>query len=645
MLQFFRNFFSSKLGIAVTLGFLALIAFAFASADVSNTGGFGGVAGGDRVASVGKDRIDTSALSQAATSALENLRRDDPTVSMKAFIARGGLDSVLEQIIDRTAIGEFGRRHGIVAGDRLVDSEIAKIPAFQGPDGKFSQTAYRQAIAQQGISEKLIRADLAQGLVARQIMVPASFAAVLPADLARRYAGILRERREGAIALLPSAAFVSGKAPDDRDIAAFYVRKRDNYIRPERRVVRFAVFGDSVLKDIPAPTDAELQARYKANSALYAPSENRTFTQLIVPGEAAARDVLAGISGGRSMEAAASARGLAASKISRVSRQALAAQSSTALADAVFAASPGLIARPVRSPLGWHVIRLDTLERIPGRTFEQARPELVEQLTVLKRRAAINDLSARLEEEFDNGATLTDVVKELGLTMTITQPLTADGRNYANPDLAAPAVLGRALAAAFAMERENQPQVAEIEPGKVFIVFDVTNIQPSAPAPLAEIKGEVAAALLLERGATDARAAAERVLAATRKGTGLQAAMAALGIPLPPVDTVSLGREDLARQQNGVPPPVALLFSMAKGTQKLLKAPNDRGWYVVSLTQIVPGQLKADDPLITAAQRQLGATTGMEYAESLRRAIRAEVGVEKNPAAIKAVRNQLNGGS
>jgi peptidyl-prolyl cis-trans isomerase D len=57
MLQPFRNFFKSKIGIAVTLGFLALIAVAFASSDVANTGTFGGIAGGDRVAIVGGEKV------------------------------------------------------------------------------------------------------------------------------------------------------------------------------------------------------------------------------------------------------------------------------------------------------------------------------------------------------------------------------------------------------------------------------------------------------------------------------------------------------------------------------------------------------------------------------------------------------------
>ena len=45
------------------------------------------------------------------------------------------------------------------------------------------------------------------------------------------------------------------------------------------------------------------------------------------------------------------------------------------------------------------------------------------------------------------------------------------------------------------------------------------------------------------------------------------------------------------------------------------------------------------------ARRELGSAVVNEYAEVLRKAIRKEVGVKKNDAAIKAVRSQLGGDS
>ena len=174
---------------------------------------FGSVTGGERVASVGKREISTADLSQAATSALDQLKQRDPRLTMKDFVAGGGLDNALDQLIDRAAITEFGAAHGIVASDRLVDSELTKIDAFKGVDGKFSEQAFRAVLAQRQLSEAAVRHDIAQGLVIRQLLVPAAFGARMPAEAVTRYAALLTERRSGAIALLPAAAFVPKGEP------------------------------------------------------------------------------------------------------------------------------------------------------------------------------------------------------------------------------------------------------------------------------------------------------------------------------------------------------------------------------------------------------------------------------------------------
>src|SRR5690606_36551521 len=135
MLQSFRSFFQSKIGIVVTLAFLGLIAIAFASSDVANTGTFGGIAGGDRVAVVGDDRVSSSDLSRATTSALESARQQNPTLTMEAFLAQGALDEVLSQMLQRFAIAEYGEQIGHRAGNNLVNSELLQIDAFRGADG------------------------------------------------------------------------------------------------------------------------------------------------------------------------------------------------------------------------------------------------------------------------------------------------------------------------------------------------------------------------------------------------------------------------------------------------------------------------------------------------------------------------------
>lgn len=641
MLHFFRSFISSKVGAVFALLFLGLIAFAFAAGDMAgfHTPGLSGT----NVAKVHGRQISETDLSQAASNALENLRQDNPRLSMAGFIASGGLDKVLDDMINRTALSVFGKEHGIVASPRLIDSEITKIPAFRGPDGQFSEAAFRQILAQRGISEKMVRADLEQGLVSRQILEPAMFGSAVPRELAQRYAALLRESRTGEIALLPSPLFAPKTPPSDKQLADFYAAHRSEFIRPERRVIRYATFGDEALKDLATPTDAEVAAYYDANKARYAAQEMRRLTQLVVPTEAAARAVAAEVAKGKSLEAAASEKGLSTTRLGPIDKASLARSGSQAVADAAFAAAGGSLAAPARSPIGWHVVHVDGIDKRPERTLDQVRGEIVAEVGAAKRRKALGDLTARLEEEFDKGGNLADAAKELGLTIQQTPALTADGKVYENPSQAIPPVLARVVSAAFAMERENEPQVAEAEPNKTFVIFDVADIAASAPAPLAEIKQDVLAGYMLEKGSAAAKAAADKLLGEARKGVALTQAAAALKLSIPPVQAITMNRQDLARQGQQPPPPLVLLFSMAKGTTKILPAAGNRGWFVVSLKDIKTPPQTANDPIVPAAQRELGQLAGSEWADALRRAIRAEVKVERNAAALKAVRTRLGG--
>ncbi|MFM5916915.1 MAG: hypothetical protein ACKOOL_05205 [Novosphingobium sp.] len=61
MLQFFRNFFGNKLGVFITLSFVAILGIAFALGSVSGTS-FGGFGGGSRIATVGKEKISETDL-------------------------------------------------------------------------------------------------------------------------------------------------------------------------------------------------------------------------------------------------------------------------------------------------------------------------------------------------------------------------------------------------------------------------------------------------------------------------------------------------------------------------------------------------------------------------------------------------------
>lgn len=643
MLQFFRKSLGSKFGAGLGLSFILILGLAFAAGDIAGNNSFVGVSR-DRAAVVGKTHVENTEVERAVTRTVENLRREQPTVTMKQFMAEGGFEQVLRNVIDLNVINEFGRKHGLYVGNRLIDSEIAKIPDVQGPDGKVSDQLYKAFLQQRGLNDTQLRRELGNSLMARQMLANADLGVAVPGTLVQRFAAVVTERRTGQIGLLPSKVFVSKTLPSDSELGTWYAANQAAFIRPERRVIRYASFSDAVLKTVPAPTEAEITAAYNANKARFEASESRKVSQLVLPTEAAAKAALAETAG-KSLEAVAAAKGLTVASLASLEKSALAIQTSQSAANTAFSAPKGKVLGPIKVPLGWVLLRVDAVEGKAGKTIDQARAELLPDLIEQKRRAALTDFSARIEEEFDNGSTLTDIAKELGLTLTETAPLLKDGQVFGQEGKTAPAELARVISTGFSMEGEGQPQLAEVVPGKQFVVFDVAQIMPSAAPPLAEVKQQAITEYQLEKGAAAARAAALKIEQMVKQGTDLGAALASLRLPLPPVDQVNLPREQVQQMGQQTPPPVALLFSLAKGQVKLLGAPRNRGWYVVKVTDVIPGKVAPNDPRLPQFQQTMARVTAQEYSAQLRAAMRIDVGVKRNDTAINALKSRLSGGN
>jgi len=642
MISIFRNFFSSKLGLGLTLGFLGLIAFAFASSDVANQATFGGVSGGDRVAVVGDEKIGNADFSRAVANGVDQVRQENPTITLPVFAAQGGFEEVLEQMIDRYAIGVYARKYGLRAGENLVNSEILDIPSFRGPVGNFSQQSFQESLRRLNMNEAMLRREIGDSLLARQIIVPGLSGAQMPQKFAMRYASLLRERREGSVAFIPSASFAPDGDPTEQQLSAYYEENRDDYIRPERRVIRYAMFGFENLDTDVTPTDEEIAARYERDRALYAASEDRTITQLIVPTKDSANSIRDRVNGGASFASVAREAGFSTTQIGPINKEDYGNQASDAVATAVFAASRGQIAQPARSSLGWHVVRVDNVTSIAGRSLANVTPEIREQLLQEKRAFALADLSARIEEQVDSGVALSQVAQELEVEISSTAPITADGRIYGVPSAQLPPQLVGAVNTAFQMD-EGEPQLAEIARGTTFMIFEVSDITQSAAAPLDEIREQIVLSWRLAEGAELARAAADRVIERVGANSSLAAAMGEEETPLPPVDELNINRQQLLAQGQQIPPALALMFSMAEGTTKRLEAPNDLGWFVVDLSNIETPEIAANDPVIAASRQQLRGAIGDELAQQMTRAMRQELGVETNSAALEAVKRQMTG--
>jgi len=642
MLSLIRRAVNSKVGVVITLGVLALVALMFGMGDITGLGG-GARISGDSVAKVGGTAISEIDLRQRVQNQLDGARREQPTLDMVQFVNQGGVDSTLEGTINTLALTEFARSQGLVASKRLIDGRIASLPAVQGIDGKFSQSAYEQFLARAQLTDKQLRGEIFNDTLTQHVLVPTSGASQVPVKVALPFASLLLEKRDGSVGFIPTAAMGKGTPPTDAEIAAFYQRNRARYTVPERRVVRYATVTMDSVKATAIPTDAEIARGYALQKAKFQATEKRDIVQVVVPDQAAANALAAKAKAG-SIEEAARAAGLEPNTLKGVEKLAYTTANSAEIANAAFAAPKGAVLGPFRTALGFTVLRVDGIEKIEAKSLEQARPELLTQLGAEKAALAMQAKRDAIDDAIGNHATFDEIVADQKLTAVNTPPLTAAGINPDDPASKPDPALSQALAAAFAAEQGDDPQLAPVGQDGSFALVSLARIVPSAPRPLAQIRDKVAQDFITDRAQRLARQAAVDVVARVTKGMPLAQSMAETKLSLRPPEAVPpIARGQVEAAGGQAPPAITMMFSMTEKQARMIEAPNKAGWYVVYLNHIERGNAAGQQRVIDSARARIGQTVGREYIQQFTEAVRRAVGVKKNEKAIGVVRAALTG--
>jgi peptidyl-prolyl cis-trans isomerase D len=644
MLSIFRRGVTAKIMLVILgLGLVAIVITGFGTGGMG-IGDLGGARGGN-VATVDGETITAAQLTDEANRQLARLRQQQPELDMANFLRRGSLEEIADQLITISASVSFAREQGIAAGKRMIDREIASIPAFQNLAGQFDPTAFQRALAQEKISEDQLREEIETRLIQRQLILPAAGSAHVPQGLAYQYASLLLESRTGIVGAVPTQAMGPGAEPSDRDVANFYQAEVGRYTIPERRVLRYAPFGAANVAAQAKATDAEIEAAYRQNSATYGAKETRRLSQVILPDEAGARGFAQRVAGGMSFAQAASQAGFAAADtaIGEQTREGFARISAPVVADAAFAAAKGATTAPVRSELGWHVVRVEDVKTAAARPLSAVRAELAAQIERRKSGDLLADLAGRIENAVGEGLSFNEIVQREKLTARETVPITAAGATPGNPGWQAPPEVAPLLEGAFELEANEEPVVEPLGENAGYALLSVTEVTPAAAPPLAQIRERVKLDLAARRALERAKAVATSIVSKINAGTPPAQAFAEAQVRLPGVETITATRREIARQSGQVPPPLAMLFSLPRGKARLLAAPDGRGWFIVFLDKVVPGDANKEPGLVQAVRSQFAQVLGDEYGRQLTGAIRAGAKIKRNEGALQRLKGQWLG--
>ncbi len=175
-------------------------------------------------------------------------------------------NKVLQDMITAEMLNLEAHELGLIPPDEAVIQELRAV--FKNEKGAFDKNLFVNALRQRSITEKAFVADLKRQMATRTLLQGIGASAPLNRVMARSYYEASKEERVADIAVLaPTAKDVP--APSDAEIEKFYTSHKDAFMRPEYRGVSYlTVSTDELLKGFSI-TEEELKAAYDEKAALF----------------------------------------------------------------------------------------------------------------------------------------------------------------------------------------------------------------------------------------------------------------------------------------------------------------------------------------------------------------------------------------
>jgi len=642
MITNFRRLSKSKIGTGIVASFFIMILAGFAIGDISNFGsgkiGFG--MGGSTLARAGNQQVLDREMSDAMQRRLQEVRRQRPDADY-ATIA-GDFDTLLDALIDQRALLAFADKYGIHLSKRLIDAEIAQIPQTKGLNGKFSDQAYQQFLAQQRLTDAEVRQIISGTLLQRILLTPVATNARVSVGMAMPYASMLLEAREGEAAALPLEPFRAGLNPADADLQRYYAANRNRYMIPEQRVVRIARIEPELVAGLKA-SDQEIAAYYKANQATYGAKESRDLSQAVVPDQTTANAIAARAKSGSALAAAGAPAGsnAAVTSLAAQSRESYASVAGDKAAAAVFSAPSGAVVGPFQSDFGWVVVKVDAIKSEGGKSLDQAKAEIAAKLTADKRKEAVEDMVDKVQNAVDEGSNFSEAAAANKLPVVTTPLVTVAGTSRTDAAYRLPAELAPALKTGFEIAPNDPPEIVTLPNKQGYALVSPAQVEAAAPAPFASIRSQVANDWINAQAFQRARDTANKIASRASQGVSLAQAVKESGLALPPVRPMGARRIQIAEAGGEVAPPMKLLFTLGQGKSQMVADSKGRGFFVVKVTKITPGNALIQPGLVSRMQNELQGALSQDYAQEFVAAVRADMKAKRNEDSIKALKKRI----
>jgi peptidyl-prolyl cis-trans isomerase D len=579
------------------------------------------------IATVGDQQIRAEDLQAAVRRELERLSAQfHAPVDIQQAKKLGIIDDVLDALIDRSVLDQEAARLQLEVSDDAVRNATSDNPKFKTPDGQFDRALFNEILAQNHLTEDqyvaLMRHDIPRDAVTQAVsqgaMVPQSMV-----DLLLRHRN---EKRIADIVALPVADAADPGQPGEAELTAFYDGHPDLFRAPEYRGFTLASLSPAdIAQGIEIP-EAKLKAEFDDRQDEFQLPEQREVQQILAPSEDKVKEAAAALAAGKDWNEVATqiaGQNPETIELGLMKREEL----PRVLSDIAFELPLNKPSEPVKTPLGWHILRVVKIEPAETQTFEQVKPKLEAQLSHDEAVDRIYKVANRVDDALAGGTSIDDAAAKFELKKTEIVAADVGGHDPEGKPVTLPVPANEVLKLVFATNEGQTSRVTESPEGAIFMV-QVSKVTPPNIKPLAEVRELAVASWQEDKRRETVAKTAEDLAAAVKPDVRLAAVAAERGLNI--TTSPPLSRQP-ARGDTTSPALIAKLFAAKPG--EVVTAADGAGSYAAQLDEVQPPETPSESAKADVS-RDLNQQMRTDLSAELTQALRARFPVEIRREAV-----------
>ena len=583
----------------------------------------------DEVATVGDTKITQRQFQKRYRQQLNEIRTRIGNIDSQQARNMGLERITLNSIIDKRLIELQANDLGLAVSDNIIRAKIRQEPGFRNKTGEFDPAVFRTLLANNGMSEATYVASVKQDLIRNYITGILSSGSLAPPQLTNVLFQHQNERRSAEIIQVRRQTTKNKPIATDAALKKYLNKHSSYFMAPEYRQMSVLYLDpEEVAKDL-SPSEERIREEYEDRLSSLVIPETRELQQLLFKDETNAKKAYAVLTTRKNFSTDGlrnTSDTVKKTNIGFVSKRDLLPE----LAKSTFSLNLNGVSEPIRTPLGWHILKVVNIK--PGRTptLKEVRNALTADIS---REMAVEVLIKRadqIEDTLAGGASIESVGRELGMKIYKTDFIDVSGNSSSGIKAKAIPEDPQFIQTAFNLKEDETSELIETQEGGYFMVR-VDKITPPKKRELNKVRKLVEEAWQNKQLNNEAKKTAHKIQNRAKNVSNMKEIAKSFG--LNSVKTGLVSRFGAMGSRIAPREILPKLFKAKRGD--VVIAQTAEGYAVARLIDIKNGQIAQDKKNFDKLQKVLSSAVSDDILQQYTKALRKEYSVSINKAALQ----------